>query len=477
MMMLLRRAKKTFCVFCCLLLAGAAFAGCGGDASSAGAASSASLPQGSAPAPLPAQKETLPAPALTEVTAYLLAEGEEYFAEYGDRKTRLPIPASEGGEAGCFASEEEVLAAVWGDLEHTVAVSRDGGQNWVQATLPALIYKTRVKTIGFTTPELGWVALGSLPSGAQQEVLNNEIYLTQDGGNSWQHLGSVPFSGALSSAVFPSALHGFVGFYDGAATEPMLYETEDGGQSWAPVEISFLPEMLVGMRDMQASVPAWQGGQWAIRTLVRRPAGYIGGFAFYSFVREPSGQWVWNDPGWPVPEGTSEVQLIDYLKEADFPSRHSATAGLNAEGISSFWLVCDALGFMERRGITPQTAEGGFAVVPAAEVAKMVEYQFGDAHFDVALLPDYDAELDGFLHDSGHAHEGKGGFGRDQEVRSISLNSEGNIEAILDVYSYVTETSRQWESALQLVLRPAVVEGVPFFTLLNSQPADKLAES
>ena len=112
-------------------------------------------------------------------------------------------------------------------------------QDW--ETLPNAPVTTRHNDVYFISPDTGWAVNGAA-----------EIHRTNDGGLTWERQFFQPES-HLRSVGFVDAERGWagnVGFGEFSTTDPTaLYETSDGGETWAPVGIFHgrTPTGLCGM--------------------------------------------------------------------------------------------------------------------------------------------------------------------------------------------------------------------------------------
>lgn len=107
------------------------------------------------------------------------------------------------------------------------------GAAW--ATLPTVPYKGKQDDIFFVDADTGWYGNGA-----------GKIYKTGDGGASWVEVADKP--GTYFRALgFLDAMHGFAGniapgYFPNVTDENALYETRDGGATWAAVAGLPLPK-------------------------------------------------------------------------------------------------------------------------------------------------------------------------------------------------------------------------------------------
>ncbi len=96
-------------------------------------------------------------------------------------------------------------------------------------------YKGKQDDVFFLTPELGWYVNGA-----------GKIYKTSDGGTTWSEKANQP--GTFFRAIgFVDERHGFAGnlgpdYFPGVTDFTPLYESFDGGDTWAPAKDVPLPK-------------------------------------------------------------------------------------------------------------------------------------------------------------------------------------------------------------------------------------------
>ncbi len=118
------------------------------------------------------------------------------------------------------------------------ASTDDGGTSWTQSTLSL---KSEMDTIDnfvatFWTPRNGALI-------AVDGTINTFIYITEDGGKTWQKQEEAPpeqdWHDLLEYGTFLSRDIGIISydFHSKAANEPNVYLTTDGGKSWRPLYV------------------------------------------------------------------------------------------------------------------------------------------------------------------------------------------------------------------------------------------------
>ena len=122
--------------------------------------------------------------------------------------------------AGWWLSWQPAQTLVKGCSFKTV----DGGASWVEQTIPL------GEPVRFASETVGWVTGGPT---------NSELYVTRDGGASWQPQS--PAGGAAAYAL-PTFVDTQTGILPVIAAQNRLeiYTTKDGGRSWQLVDTSLL---------------------------------------------------------------------------------------------------------------------------------------------------------------------------------------------------------------------------------------------
>lgn len=107
--------------------------------------------------------------------------------------------------------------------------TRDGGKTWNKVYQSSRPFELTWKC-SFPTAQTGYVTIQSY--NPDQEVKQQRIAKTTDGGETWQEVNLVEDAGAREFGIgFTDENHGFVG------TMKSGYETRDGGKSWQPIDL------------------------------------------------------------------------------------------------------------------------------------------------------------------------------------------------------------------------------------------------
>jgi photosystem II stability/assembly factor-like uncharacterized protein len=112
-----------------------------------------------------------------------------------------------------------------------VVRSVDAGQHWHDVTPKVPEVRSDSVPDGyFLSADVGWLAIDQLSDSAETSA--GPLYRTDDGGHSWQRIGSTPDHGC--ALEFVDAVHGWCTVLVGAAgSMPVsIYRTTNGGSSW-----------------------------------------------------------------------------------------------------------------------------------------------------------------------------------------------------------------------------------------------------
>jgi photosystem II stability/assembly factor-like uncharacterized protein len=179
------------------------------------------------------------------------------------------IPSVYGVPGGLrfFDSAHGLLAFDgWGGKPGSLWSSSDGGATWARvASLPVAV----VGAVSFSDPHTGWALAASNPNPPTGRGATNELYVTRDGGNTWERsVLPAPPAGWTADAWLPemsSTLSVFgpgeavlaAWYGNGTAGETQLLVTRDAGASWSvAATISSLFPVPVDALDAQDWIAA-----------------------------------------------------------------------------------------------------------------------------------------------------------------------------------------------------------------------------
>ncbi|MEC0282836.1 WD40/YVTN/BNR-like repeat-containing protein [Terribacillus saccharophilus] len=204
-------------------------------------------------------------------------EVDELFAgEYQGSKTEL-IDQS-------YVLSQDRLAFIVGGFEQTAVLSStDQGKTWNTAELPDAIQGIRLRIIGFTSEQDGFVILSG---GRTMSAEGNQIYQTTDGGKTWNLAGGAPSERIVQSGTFVSKDIGFMSFGSTGATE--YYRTTDGGSNWDTFEVE-LPGIYKDVFSVMESAE-FNGDQIVMQMGQGTNGDYYGGNVKARLVSDDNGE-------------------------------------------------------------------------------------------------------------------------------------------------------------------------------------------
>lgn len=204
-------------------------------------------------------------------------EVDDLFAgEYQGSKTEL-IDQS-------YLLSADRLAFIVGGFEQTAVLSStDQGKTWNTAELPDAIQGIRLRIIGFTSEQDGFVILSG---GRTMSAEGNQIYQTTDGGKTWNLVGSAPSERIVQSGTFVSKDIGFMSFGSTGPTE--YYRTTDGGSNWDNFEVE-LPGIYKDVFSVMESAE-FDGDQIVMQMGQGTNGDYYGGNVKAKLVSDNSGE-------------------------------------------------------------------------------------------------------------------------------------------------------------------------------------------
>jgi photosystem II stability/assembly factor-like uncharacterized protein len=120
----------------------------------------------------------------------------------------------------------------YGSAAPTIIVTRDGGKTWGSVRLPgSLATSFSIQSSVFFDENRGVLSLSVQVFEGNATRSNNYIVATSDAGRTWQPMRDFP-SGYPQAVAFLDTNNFWALISEGKA-EPALYQTHDGGQSWA----------------------------------------------------------------------------------------------------------------------------------------------------------------------------------------------------------------------------------------------------
>jgi len=245
----------------------------------------------------------------------------------------------------------------------------DEGTTWT--ALPATDFP--VNDAFFLDASRGWAVSSSPQTGPSVEVL----YETTNGGESWARVGALPqpapngqiFGVGLYRVTFNQQSDGSVkGWYVGAT---QLNVTVDAGRSWKPVAIP-VPAAVAGwaLTPMQ---PAFSGQEGILPLAYHDPAGPDNATAnrIYLYLSHDGGS-TWGDPR-PAPAGFSPVG--DDISISILDSQHVWLTSLSLSGGDQ----------VQASPAVAQTSDAGLHWTVVRNTPRILQMAFGDGTHGFAL--------------------------------------------------------------------------------------------
>lgn len=120
----------------------------------------------------------------------------------------------------------------------TLIYSNDQGKTWEESLVTGLFPVMRFRKVDFLNENFGYIIISGDRTMSQEA---SHVYLTHDGGKSWEETNNSGVTRLMSDGAFIDELTGFLSFGTINPVEPDLYVTEDGGNSWSEAVIN-VPE-------------------------------------------------------------------------------------------------------------------------------------------------------------------------------------------------------------------------------------------
>ncbi|MFS0562068.1 sialidase family protein [Terribacillus sp. 179-K 1B1 HS] len=237
----------------------------------------------------PAQTQTGPA-----ITYTIDQAGLQVTTNSGEDWAKVPVEVDELFEGEYQGSKTELIdqsyvlaedrfAFIIGGFEQTAVLSStDQGKTWETTELPDAIEGVRLRIIGFTSEQDGFVILSG---GRTMSTEGNQVYQTADGGRTWTLTGSAPSERIVQSGIFVSKDIGFMTF--GLTGHAEYYRTTDGGANWGTFDVE-LPGIYSDVFTVMESAE-YEGDQ-LIMTMGQGSNGdYYGGNVKATLVSDDNG--------------------------------------------------------------------------------------------------------------------------------------------------------------------------------------------
>ncbi|WP_318503136.1 hypothetical protein [Bacillus sp. T3] len=183
----------------------------------------------------------------------------------------------------------------------SVLISKDKGESWNEVLVSDQLPALRLQILGFTSAQDGYLIVTGDKTMSWEA---NFIFKTNDGGQSWNNVGSVDgTSNLVTDGGFINNQLGFVSFgvynYEGQPPSPNLYRTPDGGVNWERVEVP-IPAEYQGFFKV-AEIPTFNGSEGTLLVNQGQDGDYLGGKVLAKFTSQDQGK-TWSFSGLVDPE-------------------------------------------------------------------------------------------------------------------------------------------------------------------------------
>lgn len=184
----------------------------------------------------------------------------------------------------------------------SVLISKDKGESWNEVLVSDQLPALRLQILGFTSAQDGYLIVTGDKTMSWEA---NFIFKTNDGGQSWNNVGSVDgTSNLVTDGGFINNQLGFVSFgvynYEGQPPRPNLHRTTDGGVNWERVEVP-IPAEYQGFFKV-AEIPTFNGSEGTLLVNQGQDGDYLGGKVLAKFTSQDQGQ-TWSFSGLVDPDG------------------------------------------------------------------------------------------------------------------------------------------------------------------------------
>lgn len=225
---------------------------------------------------------------------------------------RWPTTAPDPTAAVSFVSETLGYGiGVVGDARAFLRTT-DGGMNWVRvAELPEPVQPLRVdpSTLAFVDPDHGWVVTAA-----------GHLLATADGGLSWRQLSLPQGAGSVGEAALASAQRGCAATSH-AGTTVGLFETDDGGATWRPADVTLRVEVCAHGSGGQAVAQAAA----RLSPILQPRLTFVGDSVAFALLdtalgRTSDGGATWTSVSWPQTAATGSANAFAGPFELSFVS-------------------------------------------------------------------------------------------------------------------------------------------------------------
>lgn len=179
----------------------------------------------------------------------------------------------------------------WENQRIVLTYSLDQGKTWKEATVTEPFPAMRYRKAAFINDHFGYVIISGGRTMSQEF---SSVYLTHDGGQSWEETTNSDVTRLISDGGFIDESTGFLSFGTINPEEPDLYVTNDGGKSWAKAVVH-IPEKYNKI-FVTAEVPTIEEDHLSVLVNQGPNGDYLGGKVKGKFISEDRGKtWTFSE--------------------------------------------------------------------------------------------------------------------------------------------------------------------------------------
>lgn len=274
--------------------------------------------------------------------SYDLIDGE-FVVSYGTESYAVvPLAPDTDDQSAYFADKaiylsNEITAVAYGDdlSPVKVLVSNDRGKTW--NTYPVKNTKAKdypQKKMGFTTRNDGWLLLAGNAASGHQE---SRIFQTSDGGKTWSEIGNTNhvYDRAVTGAGFASESIGFVSFRHDSGVNPVMYRTQDKGNTWTKCSLEIPASFKSITTRATALSPVFNGADGVLPVTLRNdhwkgnPVDVTVRYKTsdygktWTFDEKYNLALIWAD-AWSTRDGRARYEIMDSKLQAEFRSQQDS---------------------------------------------------------------------------------------------------------------------------------------------------------
>ncbi|TFJ92337.1 WD40/YVTN/BNR-like repeat-containing protein [Lentibacillus salicampi] len=189
---------------------------------------------------------------------------------------------------GSYILTENRAAFLYQQSSVALTYFTDKGKTWQDSVVSESFPEMRFRKTDFLTDQFGYVIASGGRTMSQEY---STAFLTQDGGDTWGATADPPTTRLIADGGFLDATTGFLSYGTINPMEPDVYVTQDGGESWEKA-VFHIPEKYHQV-FVQADVPKKVDNHLSVLVNQGPNGDYKGGKVKGKFVSEDNGL-TWN---------------------------------------------------------------------------------------------------------------------------------------------------------------------------------------